>query len=73
MKIAPKMVLAASAIAITGSLGIVGSSAAHAAPVAEQCPAGLGKVELDGTSALVYTGLVPGTTCASRPEHPSLG
>jgi hypothetical protein len=53
----PKLMLAAAALAITGTVGIAGT----AAQAATQCPAGLGKTELDGTSSSVYTGLPEGT------------
>jgi hypothetical protein len=62
MKIAPKLVLAASAIAITGTLSVLGSS--PSAGAADQCPSGLGKVETSGqnNAVSVFTGLPAGTS-----------
>jgi len=59
MKIAPKLVLAASAIAITGTLSLLGGPSQAA--TAQQCPGGLGKTEVGGDLTSVYTGLAPGT------------
>ena len=59
MKISPKLMLAASALTITGSFGIAGSASAATA----HCDSSLypNKVELDGSSASFDTGLPEGT------------
>ena len=60
MKISRKLVLAASALTITGALGVAGGTVSAAT---EHCDTGLypTKVTLDGTSATTQTGLPAGT------------
>lgn len=58
MKLTRNLAVAATALFITGTVGIASTSVQAAS---DQCPAGDGKIELDGDSATVFTGLPEGT------------